>query len=431
MASGNFSIVESSQDSFYAFYTDGILRDSTGEFILDENGDYIYDGWVTSIGPMGAQELTTPDIFNSFGGTNSGSLSAVESSVKDTFTCIGGVNLSSNFLAAVEGAKDFCYITGLNYTSHSTFAALESSDIYEILGSVTVNTGSLAVEDSPDVFLSNEDTANASGTLEITEIDLDVLAFTGTAYASSAILEVTESADVWESEGIVEITWVGTLDVSETSSDTFLSSGTITINSGTLASVEPLRDTYSSLGTVRRKSGILSALELRDTLSISGNTSTDVNAGILTSYENVSDLFTSPGTVTQVRASADNTTLPLNGIYSIKSLTTNQVKDVEEVVFLNRDNSVLLQLLSNDLPINLYSVKNISLISNVNNLEITSLLNPSMFDWSGGDGELILNLSLVDVTPDVYYFYLILYDDYFVNGLVWDTLSINFVKTFN
>jgi hypothetical protein len=431
MASGNFSTVESSQDSFYAFYTDGILRDSIGEFILDENGDYIYDGWVTSIGPMSAQELTTPDTFNSYGGTNSGSFSAVESSVKDTFTCVGNVNLTSNFLAAVEGAKDFCYSTGRAYTSLSIFAALESSDICEILGSVTVNTGSLAATDSPDVFLSNEDTANTSGTLEVTETDLDVLEFTGTTYASSAILEVIESADVWESTGTVEITWIGTLDVNEISSDTFISSGTITINSGTLASVESLIDTYSSIGTVERISGILSALELQDTLSISGNISTDVNEGILTSYENISDLFTSPGTVTKVRASADNTTLPLNGIYSIKSLTTNQVKDVEEVVFLNRDNSILLQLLSNDLPVNLYSVKNISLISNVNNLEITSLLNPEMFDWAGGDGELILNLSNVVVTPDVYYFYLILYDDYFVNGLVWDTLSINFVKTFN
>jgi hypothetical protein len=431
MASGNFSIVESSQDSFYAFYTDGILRDSIGEFILDENGDYIYDGWVSAIGELNTSEQVSLDVFNSYGGTNSGSLSAVESSVKDTFTCVGNVNLTSNFLAAVEGAKDFCYITGRVYTSLSTFAALESSDICEILGSVTVNTGSLAATDSPDVFLSNEDTANASGTLEVTETDLDVLEFTGTTYASSAILEVIESADVWESTGTVEITWIGTLDVNEISSDTFISSGTITINSGALTSVESLIDTYSSIGTVRRISGILSALELQDTLSISGNISTEVNAGILTSYENVSDLFTSPGTVTQVRASTDNTTLPLNGIYSIKSLTTNQVKDVEEVVFLNRDNSILLQLLSNDLPVNLYSVKNISLISNVNNLEITSVLNPEMFDWSEGNGELILNLSNVVITPDVYYFYLILYDDYFVNGLVWDTLSINFVKTFN
>jgi hypothetical protein len=429
MASGTVTATELSLDLFQAFYTDGILRDSSGDIVLDENGNPVHDGWVTAIGPFEAQESSSLDIFTSYGGINSGILNAVEVVTKDTFSSVGNVSSTSAF-AAIEGSIDHYSSFGRVYFSSSIFNALETSlDQLAIEGTVTVNSGSLSATDSLDVLaIEGNISSGIAGSLEVTD-SADTYEAAGTVSSNSSVFEGIELSDSWESAGTVQATLVGNLSSTELSVDTFSVEGNVTVNTGSLTVLESL-DISNISGTVKRKIGSLSALEVKDTYFSSGNISDIANLGILNAPE-LPDFFTSSGLVTLVKASVESTTLPINRIYSIKSLTTNQVHDVEEVIFLNRDNSILLQLLGNDLPANLYSVTKVSLVSNVNNLEINSVLNPEMFDWSGGNGELILDLSTLDIDPEFHHFYLILYDDYFVHGLVWDMLSINFVKTFN
>jgi hypothetical protein len=104
----------------------------------------------------------------------------------------------------------------------------------------------------------------------------------------------------------------------------------------------------------------------------------------------------------------------------------DQIK--REVVYLGRDNTVDLQLLANDVPIDLDAVTKYELRDCLCNWTIDSTVSPTAFDASNGNGELNLNLGDEEIPAGDQSAWLILYDPAHADGIVWGKVFFSVIN---
>jgi hypothetical protein len=98
-----------------------------------------------------------------------------------------------------------------------------------------------------------------------------------------------------------------------------------------------------------------------------------------------------------------------------------------EYVYRGRDNSIDLVLKSglpgqNPAPVNLSSVRRMTL--EFGTTVIDSTTSRDAFDWSGGDGSLVLSLGDQNIPAGKYQALLTVYDDENMHGIVWGRLHV-------
>ena len=99
---------------------------------------------------------------------------------------------------------------------------------------------------------------------------------------------------------------------------------------------------------------------------------------------------------------------------------------ITETVYLGHDNGIDLQLKADGVITNLEAITRVQIKDSTCLLTIDSLISPGAFDWSVGNGVLILKVGLEAVPPGTYTAYLIIYDISNPDGVVWDKFKINF-----
>lgn len=95
---------------------------------------------------------------------------------------------------------------------------------------------------------------------------------------------------------------------------------------------------------------------------------------------------------------------------------------LREIVYLNRDNTIDLQLKNDGNVANLSGTTKMELI--VNGTTISSVTSPDAFDWSAGNGKLVLALGAENLSAGSYIAKLIVYDADNTDGIVWGYLRI-------
>ena len=102
-----------------------------------------------------------------------------------------------------------------------------------------------------------------------------------------------------------------------------------------------------------------------------------------------------------------------------------------EVVYLNRDNTVDLQLRADGTAVAMDGVTKIELVLDSATI-ISSATSPGAFNWdnhktatAAASRKLILDLGDEIISAGLYYAYLVIYDATNIDGVRWDGLVIN------
>lgn len=96
---------------------------------------------------------------------------------------------------------------------------------------------------------------------------------------------------------------------------------------------------------------------------------------------------------------------------------------MREIVYLNRDNVVDLQLQADGAAADLTPVSRMTLTLD-GSTTIDSSTSPAAFDWSGGNGQLILSLGGESIAPGRYTAELVVYDAVNTQGIVWGAFDL-------
>jgi len=99
---------------------------------------------------------------------------------------------------------------------------------------------------------------------------------------------------------------------------------------------------------------------------------------------------------------------------------------IKEIVYIGRDNSIDLQLISDGVAVDLAGVTKMHLKAADGAFLVDSAVTPQCFDWTAGDGTVIISLGDQDIPPLSYTCYLIVFDVVNTDGVVWDTVKITF-----
>ena len=101
---------------------------------------------------------------------------------------------------------------------------------------------------------------------------------------------------------------------------------------------------------------------------------------------------------------------------------------IQEVVYNGRDNSVWVGLRVNKVLIDLSDVTKMQLLIKGQVYDSDSLGSgeSSVFDWTYGDGILILRLGNLGIANGFYNAELVVFSEDNPNGVLWDTLRLRF-----
>lgn len=104
---------------------------------------------------------------------------------------------------------------------------------------------------------------------------------------------------------------------------------------------------------------------------------------------------------------------------------------ITEIVYLARDNTIDLQLLSDGRVVSLASVTRIDVVDKKGTWSVTSVEAPHAFDWSAGNGMVILSFGLQNIPPGNYICLMVVYDQGNPHGIVWDEVTLVAKHTVN
>lgn len=93
---------------------------------------------------------------------------------------------------------------------------------------------------------------------------------------------------------------------------------------------------------------------------------------------------------------------------------------MSEIIYLNRDNQIILELRTNESLVDLSGLTRVVLVVGTTTLD--SLTVSGYFDWTDtgyGTGTLIIDVGSATITEGYYNSYLIVYDNTNANGIVW------------
>ena len=98
-------------------------------------------------------------------------------------------------------------------------------------------------------------------------------------------------------------------------------------------------------------------------------------------------------------------------------------------IYLDRNDPKEVQIKDSDGALDLTSITRVDLIKEGCSLIISSSVAEysGMFDWSGGNGILELDMGALDIEPGTYTFTLMLYSAEWPLGIPWNKLTISFV----
>jgi len=99
---------------------------------------------------------------------------------------------------------------------------------------------------------------------------------------------------------------------------------------------------------------------------------------------------------------------------------------IREIIYKDRDNKIDLQLSSSSGVADLSGATKIELVSTAGTLgTVSSTDHSTSFDWSGGNGVLVLSLGCLPVVVgSSYQFDVIVYDDVNENGINWGSFQV-------
>lgn len=99
---------------------------------------------------------------------------------------------------------------------------------------------------------------------------------------------------------------------------------------------------------------------------------------------------------------------------------------IEETVYLSHNNTIDIQLLLDREEQDLTSVTRMVLKGSDCEAVVDSVITPTAFDWSAGEGKLELSLGGVSIAAGHYVFLLIIYSGDNPDGVIWDKIGITF-----
>lgn len=98
---------------------------------------------------------------------------------------------------------------------------------------------------------------------------------------------------------------------------------------------------------------------------------------------------------------------------------------MSETSYLNRDNTVDLQLFDSGVAVDLTSVTRMLLkLTGPAAQTVDSNVSAGAFDWSAGSGKLTISLGGETIVPGTYTATLIVYDPTNASGIVWDEFTL-------
>jgi hypothetical protein len=95
---------------------------------------------------------------------------------------------------------------------------------------------------------------------------------------------------------------------------------------------------------------------------------------------------------------------------------------ITETAYIGYDNTIDIKLLEDGETVDLSSVTRMTLT--VAGATIDSLEDPDVFDWSAGDGVLVLALGDQELTAGTYRARLVVYDEKHDDGIVWEDFAL-------
>jgi hypothetical protein len=93
---------------------------------------------------------------------------------------------------------------------------------------------------------------------------------------------------------------------------------------------------------------------------------------------------------------------------------------MSEIIYLNRDNQIILELRTNESLVDLSGLTRAILVVGTTTLDSATV--SGYFDWTDtgyGTGTLIIDVGSATITEGYYNSYLIVYDNTNPNGIVW------------
>jgi len=99
---------------------------------------------------------------------------------------------------------------------------------------------------------------------------------------------------------------------------------------------------------------------------------------------------------------------------------------MREIVYLNRDNVIDLQLQADGSAVDLTPVTRMTLTLD-GTTTIDSQTSPGAFDWSGGNGVVVLALGGESIGPGRYAAELAVYDAVNTQGIVWGGFDLTVI----
>lgn len=93
-----------------------------------------------------------------------------------------------------------------------------------------------------------------------------------------------------------------------------------------------------------------------------------------------------------------------------------------EIVYNGKDNAIDLQLLEDSVAVDLSSVTRMTIVFDTKTID--SDISADAFDWSEGNGKLILALGAESITTGVYDAVLTIFDSENTNGIAWGDFEV-------